>query len=89
MFLLVAKPLVPLLGYGELHPLALWQRDEWFASLRLICYDLYKHKRISQANCVYLANGEDIVEPGGKDMPIAVLDVAYVKRPGMLLPRKC
>ena len=42
-----------------------------------------------QANCVYLANGEDIVEPGGKDMPIAVLDVAYVKRPGMLLPRKC
>jgi len=68
VFLLVAKPLVPLLGDGELHPLALWQRDEWFASL---------------------ANGEDIVEPGGKDMPIAVLDVAYVKRPGMLLPRKC
>ena len=44
-----------------------------------------KYKRISQENCVYLANGEDIVEPGGKDMPIAVLDVANVKRPGMLL----
>ena len=35
-----SKPLVPLLGDGELHPLALWQRDEWFASLRLICYNL-------------------------------------------------
>ena len=45
-----------------------------------------KYKRISQANCVYLANGEDIVEPGGKDMPIAVLDVADVKRSGMLFP---
>ena len=28
-----AKPLVPLLGDGELHSLALGQRDEWLVAL--------------------------------------------------------
>ena len=40
-------------------------------------------------NCFNLANGKDIVEPGGEDMAIAILDVANVKRSGMLLPEIC
>ena len=44
------------------------------------------HTKEEKAFSDNLADGEDIVEPCCEDMAIAVLDVADVKRPRMLLP---
>ena len=67
-----AKPLVPLLGDGELHSLALGQRDERLVALeKKNCLT----ENFTLENVSYLADDEHVVQPSGEHMALGVLDV--------------
>ena len=68
-----AKPLVPLLGDGELHSLALGQRDERLVALEK--KEIVEMKISPKESVSYLADDEHIVQPSGEHMALGVLDV--------------